>query len=66
MPKMKSKGAVKKRFRRTKTGKLKSNRPHRGHMHAPKDAAAKREKRAALVIEGTWARLLMRMMGGGR
>ena len=66
MPKMKSKGAVKKRFRRTKSGKLKSNRPHRGHMHAPKDAAEKRNKRAALVTEGTWARLLMRMMGGGR
>ena len=64
MPKMKSKGAVKKRFRITKSGKLKSNRPHRGHMHAPKSAKHKRDKRAALVIEGTWAKLLKRMMGG--
>ena len=65
MPKMKSKGALKKRFRITKTGKLKSNRPHRGHMHAPRDAAAKRKKRSALVIEGAWAKLLRRAMGGG-
>jgi len=64
MPKMKSKGAVKKRFRRTKSGKLKSNRPQRGHMHAIKDAAEKRGKRTALVTEGTWAKLLLRMMGG--
>ncbi len=44
MPKMKSKGAVKKRFRRTKSGKLKSNRPSRGHMHAIRSAGAKRAK----------------------
>ena len=64
MPKMKSKGAVKKRFRITKNGKLKSNRPHRGHMHAIRDAAHKRNKRRALITEGTWAKLLRRMMGG--
>lgn len=64
MPKMKSKGAVKKRFRITKNGKLKSSRPGRGHQHAPKDAQAKRNKRAALVTDGTWANLLKRMMGG--
>ena len=65
MPKMKSKGAVKKRFRITKSGKLKSNRPQRGHMHASKDASRKREKRSALITKGTWAKLLRRMMGGG-
>ena len=65
MPKMKSKGAIKKRFRLTKKGKLKSSRPHRGHQHAPRDAKHGRNKRSALVIEGTWAKLLKRMMGGG-
>ena len=64
MPKMKSKGAVKKRFRITKTGKLKSNRPHRGHMHALRSAAHKRKKRNALVTTGAWAKLLRRMMAG--
>lgn len=65
MPKMKSKGAVKKRFQMTKKGKLKSSRPKRGHQHAPRDAKHGRNKRRLLVIEGTWAKLLKRMMGGG-
>ncbi len=65
MPKMKSKGAVKKRFRITKGGKLKSNRPQSGHMRANKDSAFRRKKRTALVTEGAWAKLLKRMMGGG-
>ncbi|MDE0903648.1 MAG: 50S ribosomal protein L35 [Planctomycetota bacterium] len=64
MPKMKSKGAVKKRFRRTKSGKLKSNRPSRGHMHAIRSAGAKRAKRRSIITGGTWAKLLLRMMGG--
>ena len=62
---MKSKGAVKKRFRMTKSGKLKCSRPKRGHQHAPKDAKGKREKRRSLVIEGEWARIIRRMIGGG-
>ena len=65
MPKMKSKGAVKKRFRITKSGKLKSNRPHRGHMHAIRVASHKRGKRRPIITSGAWAKLLKRMMGGG-
>jgi len=65
MPKLKSKGAVKKRFRVTKTGKLKSSRPARGHMHASKNGKQRRERRSALVTDGAWANLLRRMMGGG-
>ncbi|QDV06764.1 50S ribosomal protein L35 [Planctomycetes bacterium Poly30] len=65
VPKMKSKGAVKKRFRMTKSGKLKCSRPKRGHQHAPKDAKHKRNKRKAIIVTGTWAYLLKRMMGGG-
>ena len=64
MPKMKSKGAVKKRFRRTKTGKLKCSRPSRGHMHASKDAKHRRTLRKQIITEGAWAQLLRRMMGG--
>ena len=64
MPKMKSKGAVKKRFRVTKSGKLKSSRPGRGHQHAPKNSQRKRNKRAAMVTSGAWAKLLKRMLGG--
>jgi large subunit ribosomal protein L35 len=63
MPKMKSKGAVKKRFRLTKSGKLKSNRPHRGHGHAPHNSKTRRNTNSPLITEGTWAVLLKRMMG---
>ena len=63
MPKMKSKGAVKKRFRVTKSGKVKSNRPHRGHLHAGHDAATRRKVGSPLVMEGVWAKQLIRMMG---
>ena len=62
MPKMKSKGAVKKRFRVTKSGKLTSNRPQRGHMHASKDSNTRRRKNSTLVTDGAWAKLLRRMM----
>ncbi len=65
MPKMKSKGAVKKRFRTTKSGKLKCSKPKRGHQHALKGAERKRNERKAIVVSGTWAYLLKRMMGGG-
>ena len=40
-------------------------KPKRGHQHAPKDAKTKRNKRKAIVVSGTWAYLLKRMMGGG-
>ena len=63
MPKMKSKGAVKRRFRVTKSGKVKSNRPSRGHMHASKNAAQRRKLNSPLVIDGTWARLIRKMLG---
>jgi len=64
MPKMKSKGAVKKRFRVTKSGKVKCSRPGRGHMHASKNGKQRRTLREPIVFEGTWARLMKKMMGG--
>lgn len=64
MPKLKSKGAVKKRFRITKSGKVKASRPRRGHMHAPKNGSERRALRRPLILEGAWAALLRRMMRG--
>ncbi|MFT5289186.1 MAG: large subunit ribosomal protein L35 [Planctomycetota bacterium] len=63
MPKMKSKGSVKNRFRVTKSGKVKCNRPSRGHMHAIHNGKQKRHMRDGLVISGTWARLIRKMLG---
>jgi len=64
MPKLKSKGAAKKRFRVTKSGKVKCSRHDRGHGHAPFNGKTGRRLRKPLVIEGTWARLVRQMMGG--
>jgi large subunit ribosomal protein L35 len=62
MPKMKSKGSVKGRFRVTKSGKVKCSKPGRGHMHAIHNGKEKRALRTQLVIGGTWARILKKMM----
>lgn len=63
MPKMKSKGAVKRRFRVTKSGKVKCARAFRGHLHAKHNGKQRRGLRKRLVISGTWARLIREMMG---
>ena len=62
MPKMKTKGSVKRRFRVTKSGKVKCSRPFRGHMHAIHNGKERRSLRREIVITGTWARLLKKMM----
>ena len=64
MPKMKSKGAVKGRFRVTKSGKVKCSRPARGHMHATKNGKERRHLRRPLVLDATWSKLIRKMMGG--
>ena len=62
MPKMKSKGAVKKRFRVTKSGKVICSRPGRGHQHAPKNAKQSRRLRKPIVLSGAWAKLMKKML----
>jgi large subunit ribosomal protein L35 len=62
MPKMKTRGSVKRRFRITKNGKVKCSKPFRGHMHAIHNGKDRRSLRRAIIIEGTWARLLKKMM----
>ena len=63
MPKMKSKGAVKKRFRISKTGKAVCSRPERGHGHAPFNGETSRGLRKPLVLDTTWSNLIRKMMG---
>ncbi len=64
MPKMKSKGAVKGRFRVTKSGKVKCSRPARGHMHAKNNGKQRRKLREPIIFEKTWAVLIRKMLGG--
>ena len=62
MPKMKSRGSVKRRFKITKNGKAVASKTQRGHMHAPKSGKQSRNKRKPLILTGTWATLMRRMM----
>lgn len=63
MPKMKSKGAIKKRFKISKGGKAICGRPERGHMHATKDGKHARALRKKIVLNTAWSNLIKRMMG---
>ena len=63
MPKMKTKGSVKRRFRVTKGGKVICSKPFRGHMHAIHNGKERRTLREPLVISGRWARNIRKMMG---
>jgi ribosomal protein L35 len=62
MPKAKSKGAVKKRFKLTKSGKVRCSRPGRGHMHASYGGAASRRLREGLILNKTFGDLIKAMM----
>lgn len=63
MPKMKSKGSVKGRFKVTKHGKVTCSKPFRGHMHAIHNGKERRVLRRKIVFTGTWARLIKKMLG---
>lgn len=63
MPKMKSKGSVKGRFKVTKHGKVKCAKPFKGHMHAIHSGKQRRALRKEIVLTGTWARLIKKMLG---
>jgi large subunit ribosomal protein L35 len=62
MPKMKSKGAVKKRFRISKSGKALCSKPGRGHLHAPYNGKTRRGLRRRIVLNKTWSTLIRRMV----
>jgi len=62
MPKMKSKGAVKKRFKVTKSGKVKCSHPGRGHLHAAYNGETRRRLRTKIVLNKTWSTLTKRML----
>ena len=58
MPKLKSKGAMKKRFKVTKSGTLVCSRSGRGHFHAHLDGKARRSLRSQIRLNPTWSKLL--------
>ena len=62
MPKLKTKGSCKGRFKITKSGKVKCSRPARGHYRAIHNGKERRALRRPIIMEGTWARLIKKMM----
>ncbi|MFM7281798.1 MAG: 50S ribosomal protein L35 [Planctomycetia bacterium] len=62
--KHKTRGAVKKRFKVTKTGKVMSSKPGRGHMHATYNGETGRNLRRKLILNKTWSDLVRPMLEG--
>ncbi len=62
MPKLKSKGSVKKRFKISKNGKALCSKPGRGHMHATYNGDVRRGLRKRIVLNTTWSNLIRRMV----
>jgi len=63
MPKLKSKGAVKKRFKITKSGIAVVSRAGRSHYLANKTGKQSRKMRKQLRLNSTWSKIIRPMMG---
>ena len=63
MPKMKTRKAVKARFKVTGTGKLKRQRPGRRHILTKKSSNRKRKLRKATLVDKGQVKMYARLMG---
>ncbi len=64
MPKMKSHRGACKRFRVTKSGKVKRNKPYKSHILTKKDAKRKRGLRQATYVAPTIEKKIKDMILG--
>lgn len=62
MGKLKTRRGIKKRFRLTKSGKIKRGRANRGHMLSSKTESRKRGLKRAAMVDKTQARMIKRML----
>ena len=65
MPKIKSHRGVMKRFRRTKSGKIKRNHAYTGHLKVGKSATRKRRLRGSTLVSKSDIKRISRLMPGG-
>ncbi len=63
MPKMKTRKAVKSRFKVTGTGKLKRTRPGRRHILTKKSAGRKRKLASPALVDKSQVKMYKIMMG---
>ncbi len=64
MPKMKTKGAVKKRFKLTGTGKIKRHKAFHTHILTKKNAARKNDLNQSTLVSDADQKRIRRMMHG--
>ncbi len=64
MPKMKTHSGAKKRFKVTKSGKVKFANPNRGHFLTEKSQARKRKLRKGSYLSGKQAKTIKGMIQG--
>ena len=62
MPKMKTKRAAAKRFKKTATGKLKRNKAYKSHILTKKSTKRKRNLRHATMTDATNVKNMKRVM----
>lgn len=60
MPKMKTNSGAKKRFRTTKSGKIKSGQAKTSHMMMNKSKSMKRKARRTMTLSKSDTRIIMR------
>ncbi|MFT4710884.1 MAG: ribosomal protein L35 [Planctomycetota bacterium] len=63
MPKLKSKGSIKKRFKVTKSGMVVCKRAGGSHYNAHHSGSKRRSLRKKIHLNGTWSRLIRPMLG---
>lgn len=62
MPKMKSNSGAKKRFKISKSGKVKYSKTNRGHFLTKKSSDRKRDLRQAGYVEGKMAQNIKKLI----
>ena len=63
MPKLKTNKSAKKRFKLTKTGKVRRNKAYSQHLLSSKSAKRKRNLRKPGLVKGAQARTVKRLLG---
>ena len=64
MPKIKTNRSIAKRFKVTKSGKVKRNRANSSHLLSGKKASRRRKLRKSALIKGKQAITYRRLLGG--
>lgn len=62
MPKLKTKRAAAKRFKKTGTGELKRNKAYKSHILTKKTTKRKRNLRKAVEVDATNAKMMKRIL----